>query len=109
MNLTGEEKTQLSQYLLGQLGELERDAVEDRFIADDRYHEELEHLEDNLIRRYLKEKLSPGEKVAFERHYGATTALWDKVEDMAQLLAVAAPRNSPKIMASPRNRQSKHS
>lgn len=62
---TGEE-VELRQYLLGELGEQERWAVEERLFLDGEYLLQLQALEDDLIDAYVYGNLPPDERVRVE-------------------------------------------
>ena len=70
MNETLYNEEKLRNFLLGSLSEDERNAIEDRFLADEDFSAQLLVVEDELIEAYLKEQLSTSkERKAFERAF----------------------------------------
>jgi hypothetical protein len=57
---------QLKQFLLGQLSEVEREAIEKPFLTDDKFHQRVEIVESELLEEYLEGSLSPVERKAVE-------------------------------------------
>ncbi len=57
------------KYLLGDLAEDEREALEARYFGDDETLAELVAFEDSLIDDYLDDRLQPAERERMERHY----------------------------------------
>jgi hypothetical protein len=58
---------QMAQYLLGQLGEHERVELEQRYLGDDTWFEELLAIEDELRDAYERRELSREDREAFEQ------------------------------------------
>lgn len=61
------DRTLWTRYLLGLLGEQEREMAEERFFLDEAAFKELEEAENELIARYVQGSLA--ERDAFERNY----------------------------------------
>lgn len=59
----------LSRYLLGQLSEADQTAVEERFLGDDEYYQQLLVIEDELRCAYAKGSLPPAEREQFEKRF----------------------------------------
>lgn len=59
----------LSRYLLGQLSEADQTAVEERFLGDDDYYQQLLVIEDELRCAYAKGSLPPAERKQFEKRF----------------------------------------
>jgi hypothetical protein len=94
----GIEKEKISQYLLSQLPEDEHKRLEERVFKDDRILEDLEVLEDSMVRKYIHKELPPNELIRFERIYLATDRGRKKVW-LAQALhafAQSRPNIDPK-------------
>jgi hypothetical protein len=72
MTPTPEVQTRLRLYLLGQLAEDLREAIETELLENDDLFEELLIAEDELVDGYLGEKLSANERTAFEHNFLAT-------------------------------------
>jgi hypothetical protein len=88
------EKQKISQYLLSQLPEDEHKRLEERVFKDDRILEDLEVLEDSMVRKYIHKELPPGELIRFERIYLATERGRKKVW-LAQALHAFAQGRPP--------------
>jgi hypothetical protein len=86
------EEEHLIQYLLGELPENEHVAVEQRFLADNSFHEQLQALEDELMYDYLRGHLPPAERRRFEERYLMTATGHEAADTAGALLeALAAP------------------
>ncbi len=59
----------LIRYLLGELGEAEQESVEDRYINDPAFYEQLLAVEDDLIDSYAEGGLSQKQRASFENHF----------------------------------------
>ena len=64
-----QEYDSIRRYLLGQVSDEEGRRLEERFMTDGEYREEVLILEEDLVDDYLSENLSSEEKEAFERHW----------------------------------------
>ena len=56
----------LFRYHLGELSPVERDAVEDRYFADDAFHEQVLAADEELIDSYVRGELSTEQNEHFE-------------------------------------------
>ena len=95
-----DDRAPLIQYLLGQMRPEEQALVEERYLADPDYHDELRAAERDLIDRYVRGELSEAD--AFERHYLSSPGRRAKVE-FARALAQWSDR-SP-VAAAPDDRR----
>jgi hypothetical protein len=69
----------LRRYLLGQLAEPERDALEDRLIVDGEWRAEVDAAERDLIDDYVRGRLEEKEKTSFEQLFGSSARRRQKV------------------------------
>jgi hypothetical protein len=63
---------EIREYLLGVLTEDRRDAIEQRCLNDDDFHQEMEIVEEELFDEYLQSKLTEAERRLFETHFLAS-------------------------------------
>jgi hypothetical protein len=70
----------LNKFLLGQLSEDERAAVEDRIISDDDFFERLLVAEDEMIDAYTADELSAGERKLFETQFHSAPHNLERLE-----------------------------
>jgi len=59
----------LTRYLLGDLGEEEQEKVEQRYISDPAFYEQLLAVEDDLIDSYAEGTLTQNQRASFESHF----------------------------------------
>lgn len=71
-NSGSEERGVIWQYLLGELGEEERELFEKRFITDREFKEQVLMAEDALVESYLNDELSEEDKRRFRTHFLST-------------------------------------
>lgn len=76
----------LSRYLLGQVSSEERDHVEDRYLVNDDFFEELVGAESDLIDAYVRGKLSGVDQKQFESYFLNSPERRERV-DFAKALA----------------------
>ncbi|MGH9770023.1 MAG: hypothetical protein ACREAB_21575 [Blastocatellia bacterium] len=69
MQRTTEQDERMTRYLLGDLPETEVAAVEQEYFADQEKFEEVWAAENDLVDRYVRGRLSRGERELFERNY----------------------------------------
>ena len=95
----------LTRFLLGEIDEHERAAVEDRLLTDEDFYEQLTAAEGDLIDAYVRGELPAAERVRFENRFLASPRLRERVE-FARGLAESATRQyeqeSPSIRAADR-------
>jgi hypothetical protein len=72
MNNHKDSHTVETRFLLGELAEAEQLAVEEKAFSDAEYFERLCAVENDLIDRYARNRLSHSERERFERHYLTT-------------------------------------
>ena len=96
-----DDATQLTRYLLGQMDQDEQALIEERYLADPAFHEELRAAERDLIDQYVRGEIA--EPDAFERHFLASPPRRQRVE-FARALSrsvahapVVAPRSSRRV------------
>ncbi len=70
----------LNKFLLGQLSEDERAAVEDRIISDDDFFERLLVAEDEMIDAYTGDELPAGERKLFEKQFHSAPHNLERLE-----------------------------
>jgi len=78
-------RRELLRYLLGKLSAEERTKLEERYLMDGDYFEQLLDAEDELIHQYVRGKLSGRERRLFEKHFLAIPQNLEKVK-LAQML-----------------------
>jgi len=86
-NLYNEEK--LRGFLLGDLSESERAAIEERFLADEDFSTQLCVVEDELIESYLRRELSARDRQRFEAAFLTRPGRRERVLMMKGVLASA--------------------
>lgn len=64
-----DEQSKLRKYILNDISDEERFAIEERLLTDDRFFEEVSMAEEYLIQDYADEKLTAGERERFEKHF----------------------------------------
>lgn len=67
-----ENETQIRRFLLGELNEKERTALEEKFLADEDFFVQIRASEDDLIENYVRGSLSADEKAKFEKNFLTT-------------------------------------
>jgi hypothetical protein len=86
---TVEQDKTLTRYLLGKLSEQERIEVEDRYISDGEFFDELAVAEDELIDAYVRAKLSANERQLFEQNFLSSPARQQRVKSARALMRFA--------------------
>ena len=84
---TSDTSRKLTEYLLGGLAEHEREAIEQRFFANDDFFLELEEAEHDLVDRYVRGILPAGDHSRFETAYLSTPDRGRRVEMARHLVA----------------------
>ncbi len=79
----------MTRYLLGDLPETEEAAVEHEYFADQEKFEEVWAAENNLVDRYVRGRLSRGERELFERNYLQSPKHRERVAVAEKLLEAA--------------------
>jgi hypothetical protein len=87
---TMERDKQLTDYLLGELPEWQREELEERFYHDADLFERMLALQDELIDDHLRGELSARQSKRFERYFLATPRQRERVESARALLRAIA-------------------
>jgi hypothetical protein len=90
----------MTRYLLGDLPETEQTAVEQEYFADPEKFEEVWAAENDLVDRYVRGRLSRGERELFERNYLQSPKHRERVATGRKLLE-AADRQAPESGVGP--------
>ena len=88
------------RFLLGQLSEPERSALEERFFKDDAVFEDLEIAEEELIERYLDNRLEAADRASFEQVITTVPRLRERVA-FARMLAKKVDASKPAYVEVP--------
>ncbi len=64
-----DEQSKLRKYILKDISDEERSAIEERLLAEDEYFEEVLIAEENLIQDYADGKLDAADRERFEKHF----------------------------------------
>jgi hypothetical protein len=89
MRQTTEQDERIARYLLGDLPETEQVAIEREYFADQEKFEEVWAAENDLVDRYVRGRLSRGERELFERNYLQSPRHRERVATARKLLEVA--------------------
>lgn len=79
----------LTRYLLGELSEEERIEVEDRYLSDGEFFDELAVAEDELIDDFVRAKLSRNERKLFEQNFLSSESRRQRVKSARALMKFA--------------------
>jgi hypothetical protein len=90
----------MTRYLLGDLPEIEQTAVEQEYFADPEKFEEVWAVENELVDRYVRGRLSRGERELFERNYLQSPRHRERIATGRKLLE-AADRQAAESDAAP--------
>jgi hypothetical protein len=82
----GEQRERMARYLLGEMSEEERVTFESQYAADRDLFEELVDVENDLVDRYARGRLTEAHRKHFERYYMATPKRRERAE-LAKSLA----------------------
>ncbi|MGH9839603.1 MAG: hypothetical protein ACREEM_12550 [Blastocatellia bacterium] len=77
------------RYLLGDLPESDRLALEERYFADSETFDRMWENENRLVDHYVRGRLAPADRERFERHYLASPVHRQRVATARNLLAAA--------------------
>src|SRR5215471_11886932 len=100
MRRTTEHDERTIRYLLGDLPETEQTAVEQEYFVDQEKFEEVWAAENDLVDRYVRGRLSRGERELFERNYLQSPKHRDRVA-VARKLLEAADRRAAESSSAP--------
>ncbi len=92
----------LTRYVLGETTPLEKEQVEEQYLADESFFGRLLQAEESLIIGYLRDKLPSATRQRFEAYYLATPERRERAETIARLLDYANPRWVEPIVVQPR-------
>src|SRR5215216_6636170 len=84
-----EQDKKLARYLLGELSEIERIDIEDRYSSDVDFFDELLVAEDELIDDYVRRKLTPKDGELFEQNFLCSAARRERVKSARALTKFA--------------------
>jgi hypothetical protein len=87
----------LVRYHLGELSPVERDAVEDRYFADDAFHEQVLAAEEELIDSYVRGELSTEQRKHFESWFLQADDRRQKLEFAKALAKYRPAQNEPRV------------
>lgn len=93
--MTNLEQSEIKRYLLGEPDKELRQRVEERFMADVGYREEVLIVETEMLEGYLTGTLSADERERFTSHYLSTPRHQKKLKEMRVLLKAAKARPVP--------------
>jgi hypothetical protein len=93
MQRTTEQAERMARYLLGDLPETEQIAVEQEYFTDPEKFEDVWAAENDLVDRYVRGRLSRGERELFERNYLQSPKHRERVA-LARKLLEAADRQA---------------
>ena len=62
-----DEQEKIKDYVLGEIGDADRSAIEERIMTDDGFFQKLAMVEENLIQDYIDGNLEPAERANFEK------------------------------------------
>jgi hypothetical protein len=100
MQRTTEQAERMARYLLGDLPENEAIVVEQEYFADTEKFEAIWSAENELVDRYVRDRLTRGERELFERNYLQSPKHRDRVAVARRLLEAADHRNEENSPAS---------
>src|SRR6266550_672721 len=98
-NLYKDEK--LRDFLLGDLSESERAAIEERFLADEDFSAQVHVVEDELIESYLRQELSTRDQQRFAAAFLTQPRRRERVLMMKGVLAAVSAEAALKHAAAP--------
>jgi hypothetical protein len=84
-----------ADYLLGRLAEEERERVDERLFADDKFFVIIRACEEELIRDHLRGRLSLEDDILFRRKYLGTAPFREKVKLTAAIINAVERRRPP--------------
>jgi hypothetical protein len=88
--MNAHEESSLFKYILGQLAEAEREAIESRIFVDDDFLEHLEAAETELVRDYLRDELRGTWLRSFEQEIKKNPHLQRRVESLRIVMQAVA-------------------
>src|SRR5687767_3799971 len=100
MQRTTEQDERIARYLLGDLPETEQMAVEQEYFADPEKFEEVWAAENDLVDRYVRDRLPRGRRELFERNYLQSPKHRERVA-LARKLIETADRQTAESATAP--------
>lgn len=104
MKLVTEKDEMMRRYLLDQMSDEELNSIEEKFLADDDFFDEIAAVEDELYYDYKAGNLSANDKIAFEKKFLTTSADLQKADFAEALLQatneVSAQETAPGLWQS---------
>ena len=88
----------IDSYLFNEMPETERSEFEDRFAGDDILFAEIAERENELVDRYVRNELSEGDRVRFERSLDTVPARKQKVANAAVIREFIASERENKTI-----------
>jgi anti-sigma factor RsiW len=85
-----ESEERMVQYLLGELPQDQAELLEERYFQDGEYFEQLQALENELIRDFVNGEMAPGLRDSFEKRYRSSRDLAKKIELVQAIRSEAA-------------------
>ena len=79
----------LTRYLLGDVSDKERLEIEDRYLSDEEFFDELLVAEDELIDDYVRGRLSRADRDSFESNFLCSPAREERVKSARALMQFA--------------------
>jgi hypothetical protein len=89
------------RFLLDQLSEEDRSAIEERFFKDDTVFEDLEIVEEELIERYLDNRLKVNDRESFEKLIAKSPRLRERLA-FARILTSKVDESKPAVVIDPK-------
>ncbi|HEY5028613.1 MAG TPA: hypothetical protein VIK39_09415 [Candidatus Angelobacter sp.] len=99
------QKRLMVQYLFGELSASERAEVEDSYLKDGDVFQELVSLENEIVDRYVLDKLSAPERQRFERSFLTNPARREMVQTAKSLLSYSAAAENAMLLSTPEPRR----
>ena len=97
-----DEHSKLRKYILNDIGDEERTAIEERLLTDDEYFEEVSMAEENLIQDYADGNLAAEEREIFEKSFLSSEENRQKIKFARALRKyVSEAESSPRIEKKP--------
>ncbi|MGB7621990.1 MAG: hypothetical protein WBN92_06530 [Terriglobia bacterium] len=82
-------ENKLARYLLGELSEGERIEIEDRYLSDGEFFDEMSVAEDELIDTYVRGRLSGKDRELFEQNFLCSAARRERLKSAQALMRFA--------------------
>ncbi|CAN5694143.1 hypothetical protein BH20ACI4_BH20ACI4_25900 [soil metagenome] len=96
-----DEQEKIRSYILGEIGDADRSAIEERIMTDDDYFQKLTMVEEDLMQDYADENLAPADRANFEKCFLISAENRQKVKFAR---ALRKHVNENKILAEPKKK-----